>query len=96
MLISLEEIKNYSRIDTEEEDQMLQNLIVAAEDYLKNATGKKYPETDSDGNIIDYSLEKIYLSLLVSYWYESRTPVGKTGEEFNRMTKSLLLQLQLK
>lgn len=96
MLISLEEIKNYLRIDIEEDDQLLQNLIVAAEDYLKNATGKEYPETDSDGNIIDYSLEKIYISLLVSYWYESRTPAGKTGEEFNRMTKSLLLQLQLK
>ncbi len=96
MLISLEEIKNYCRIDIEEDDQLIQGLITAAEEYLKNATGKEYPETDTDGNVADYSLEKIYLQLLVAYWYENRMPGGKAGEEFNRMTKPLLLQLQLK
>ncbi len=96
MIITLQEIKEYARIDIEEDDKLLQGLILAAEEYLKNATGKEYPENDNYGNKIDYDLEKIYLQLLISYWYENRAPAGRTGEDFNRMTKSLLLQLQLK
>lgn len=58
MIITLQEIKEYARIDIEEDDQLLQGLILAAEEYLKNATGKEYPENDNDGNKIDYDLEK--------------------------------------
>ena len=67
----------------------MQMLITAAVEYLKNATGKEYPEKDEKGNTITYELEKVYLKLLIAYWYENRTPVGKVGEEFSQMTKSL-------
>lgn len=96
MIISLKEVKDYARIDIDEDDQLLQTLIAAAEEYLKNATGKEYPETDEDGNKINYELEKIYLQLLIAYWYEKRTPAGGVGEDFSFMTKSLMLQLQNK
>lgn len=96
MIISLEEVKTYARVDGDEDDRLLETLIIAAEEYLKNATGKEYPETDGDGNKVDYALEKIYLQLLVAYWYEKRTPVGGGGEDFSFMTKSLMLQLQNK
>lgn len=96
MIISLEEVKTYARIDIDEDDQLLETLITAAEEYLKNATGKEYPETDGDGNKVNYALEKIYLQLLIAYWYEKRTPAGGVGEDFSFMTKSLMLQLQNK
>lgn len=96
MIITLKEIKEYARIDIDEDDQLLETMIASAEEYLKNATGKEYPETDGSGNKINYGLEKIYLQLLVSYWYEKRTPAGGAGEDFGYMTKSLLLQLQYK
>jgi uncharacterized phage protein (predicted DNA packaging) len=96
MIISLKEVKEYVRIDIDEDDQLLETLIAAAEEYLKNATGKEYPETDEDGNKIKYELEKIYLQLLIAYWYEKRTPAGGVGEDFSFMTKSLMLQLQNK
>jgi uncharacterized phage protein (predicted DNA packaging) len=96
MIITLQEVKEYARIDIDEDDQLLETLITAAEEYLKNATGKEYPETDESGNKINYELEKIYLQLLISYWYEKRTPAGGVGENFSFMTKSLMLQLQSK
>lgn len=96
MIISLEEVKQYARIDIDDDDQLLETLIIAAEEYLRNATGKEYPETDSDGNRINYALEKIYLQLLIAYWYEKRTPAGGVGENFSFMTTSLMLQLQNK
>lgn len=95
-MITLQEVKEYARIDIDEDDQLLQNCIAAAIEYLKNATGKEYPETDESGNKIDYALEKIYLQLLIAYWYEKRTPAGGVGEDFSFMTKSLMLQLQNK
>lgn len=96
MIITLKEVKEYARIDIDEDDQLLQRLITAAEEYLKNATGKEYPETDENGNPVSYELEKIYLQLLIAYWYEKRTPAGGVGEDFTFMTKSLMLQLQNK
>lgn len=95
-MITLQEVKEYARIDIDEDDSLIQTLITAAEQYLRNATGKEYPETDADGNKVNYELEKIYLQLLIAYWYEKRTPAGSVGEDFTYMTKSLMLQLQNK
>ena len=95
-IITLEEVKEYARIDIDEDDALLETMIAAAEEYLKNATGKEYPETDENGSKINYMLEKVYLQLLIAYWYEKRTPAGGVGEDFSFMTKSLILQLQNK
>lgn len=104
MIISLEEVKGYARIDIDEDDQLLETLIVAAEEYLRNATGKEYPEADENGNKINYALEKIYLQLLITHWYEQRSPAGNgkgtyaggVVEDFSFMAKSIMLQLQNK
>lgn len=96
MIISLKEVKDYARIDIDEDDGLLETLIAAAEGYLKNATGKEYPETDGDGNRISYELEKIYLQQLVIYWYEKRTPMGGVGEDFSSATRSIMLQIKMR
>lgn len=96
MIISLKEVKDYARIDIDEDDGLLESLIAAAEGYLKSATGKEYPETDRHGNRISYELEKIYLQQLVIYWYEKRMPVGGVGEDFSYATRSIMLQLKMR
>ena len=103
-MITLQEVKEYLRIDIDEDDQLLQTLITAAVEYLKNATGKEYPATDEEGNAINYEIEKIYLKLLLAHWYENRTPAGNgkgtyaggVVEDFSFIAKSLMLQLQNK
>ena len=80
MIITLKEVKEYARIDIDEDDQLLQRLITAAEEYLKNATGKEYPETDENGNPVSYELEKISAaaySLLVREKDTSRRRWGR-------------------
>ena len=105
MILTLSEIKNHLRVDLDDDNALINTLNVAAEEYLKGATGKEYPETDEDGNKIDYSLEKVFLNLLIAYWYENRlttssnkasASAGAVPEEFTFTTRSLLLQLQLK
>ena len=102
MILTLDEAKNYLRVDLEVDDALISTLITAAEAYLKNATGKEYPETDKQGNKIEYALEKVYLNLLIAYWYENRSASprnkslnGAVPDEFTYATKSLLLQLKL-
>ena len=103
-IITLEEVKGYARIDIDEDDQLLETLIASAEEYLRNATGKEYPEKDENGSKINYELEKIYLQLLVAHWYELRSPTGNgkgtyaggVVEDFSFMAKSIMLQLQNK
>lgn len=101
-MLTLEETKNYLRVDTEADDALIGMLIQAAETYLMNATGKEYPETDEQGNKIEYALEKVYLNLLIAYWYENRSASprnkslsGAVPDEFTYATQSLLLQLKL-
>ena len=65
-IITLEEVKEYARIDIDEDDALLETMIAAAEEYLRNATGKEYPETDENGSKINYMLEKVYLQLLIA------------------------------
>lgn len=103
-MITLQEVKQYARIDIDDDDQLLETLIVAAEEHLKNATGKEYPETDENGNKINYELEKIYLQLLIAHWYEQRsisgngkgTYAGGVVEDFSFTAKSIMLQLKMK
>lgn len=102
MILTVEEVKNYLRVDLEEDDMLIESLMEAAEAYLKNATGKEYPEEDSEGNKPGYKLEKVYLNLLIAYWYENRSaaPKGKMSggtvpDAFTFSTQSLMLQLQL-
>ena len=103
-IITLEEVKGYARIDIDEDDQLLETLIASAEEYLRNATGKEYPEKDENGSKINYELEKIYLQLLVAHWYEQRSPTGNgkgtyaggVVEDFSFMAKSIMLQPQNK
>lgn len=102
MILTLDEVKNYLKIDTEDDDPLIQLMMKAAEEYLKNATGKEYPETDSARNKFEYQQEKIYLCLLIAYWYENRSAAannksfnGIVPDEFTFLTRSLLLQLQL-
>lgn len=102
MILTLDEVKNYLRIDLDDDDALIQSFITAAEAYLENATGKEYPEKDENGEKIGYELEKVYLNLLIAYWYENRSAAprnktlnGAVPDEFTYTTRSLLLQLQL-
>lgn len=67
-------IKQYLRIEQDwtEDDSVLSSLIIAAKNYIKNATGIDIVETNE--------LHKLALSLLVIHWYENREIVGKVDK----------------
>ena len=86
MLITLKETKEYLRVDGDEDDSLIESLINASEEYLKNATGKTFDNTNH--------LARLFCLVLVVDWYENRgLTVGKVGEKIRPVIDSMLAQL---
>ncbi|WP_432291568.1 head-tail connector protein [Clostridium baratii] len=93
MILSLEEVKEYLKIDYDDEDNLLTDLILTAESYLYNATGIKYDSSNQ--------LAKLYCRVLVYEWYKDRGLTMSSSKTMNAIEKnrftlqSILLQLKL-
>lgn len=84
MILTLEEVKEYLKIDYDDEDNLLLELISTAENYLYNATGTHFDSSNR--------LAKLYCRVLVNEWYKDR---GLTGNSKVRYTlQSILTQLK--
>jgi uncharacterized phage protein (predicted DNA packaging) len=81
--LTLDELKNYLRIDGSEDDMLLTLLIDGAKEYLANAG---VPESDS-------SLYKLAVMLYVALHYENRDPSAKM-DKMNFAFESIVLQLK--
>ena len=64
MIITLEEVKEYLKIDYDDEDNLLLELIEVAEEYLYAATGTKFDSANKRA--------KLYCRALVNEWYKDR------------------------
>ncbi|MEA5268957.1 head-tail connector protein [Clostridium perfringens] len=92
MILSLKEVKNYLRVDYEEDDLLIQDLIDMSEEYLYNATGKKFTEKNK--------LAKRYCLALIYDWYKDKgmniraTKNTTVSEKVKYTLQSVLLQLK--
>jgi len=86
-ILTLDEAKNWLRIDGEDEDLTVQMLTGAAETYLHNATEAVFDGTNS--------LAKLYCLVLTADWYENRDLIGQQPSDKIRFTcQSIMTQLQ--
>jgi uncharacterized phage protein (predicted DNA packaging) len=83
MNLSLDELKNYLRIDGSEDDTLLTLLVDSAKEYLHNAG---VPESDS-------AQYKLAVMLYVALHYENRDPSAKM-DKMNFAFESIILQLK--
>ena len=89
-ILTLEEAKNYLRIDYDEDDTLLQSLMIAAIDYLRDAI-----------NDFDKKVEKekfrnrarIIACVLLQDWYDNREHAE--SKDFSYTVRSLMTQLQV-
>lgn len=86
MIVTLEETKQYLRIDDNESDSLIISLVNAAEEYLKNATGQEFDNTNN--------LARIFCWVLISDWYENREYIGKASDKIRPIIESMLAQLK--
>lgn len=88
MIISLDEAKLYLKVDFDDEDLLISNLIEASEMYLENATGKKFDENNK--------LAKLYCNCLIHEWYNNRSLMANkdVSDKVKYTLSSILLQLK--
>jgi len=85
MIVTLEEAKNWLRVDFSDDDALITTLINAAEEYLENTTGTAFDATNH--------LAKIFCMTLIAHWYENRELIGKASNEVRPILQSILAQL---
>lgn len=85
MIVDKTEIKDYLKITDDEEDEIVESLQVAAEEYLTNAGVKK-----------DYD-KKLYvlaIKLLIAHWYDNRMiQSDKAHAKLSFSLDAIILQL---
>jgi len=79
-ILTLEEAKNYLRIDYTEDDSLLQSLMTATVDYTK-ITKEKFNKR-----------AKILACVLLQEWYDNREQ--RESKDLSYTSRSLMLQLQ--
>lgn len=90
--MELSTIKEYLKIDFDDDDRLLEMLLGAARRYILDAVGYKPDETDER--------VKLLILVLISDWYEHReyienTPATqKISQRVRYTVRSIILQLQ--
>ncbi len=81
-------IKEYLKIDFDDDDKILEMLLGSARRYIYDAVGYQPDETDER--------VKLLLLVLVSDWYEHReyTSSQKISQKVRYTVRSIVLQLQ--
>lgn len=84
MILTLDEVKEWLRVDGNDDDLTLTLLINVSEEYLKNATGHIFDDTNKEA--------KLLCLVFIVDMYEKRTFSGPS-EEIRHITKSMIEQL---
>ncbi|MFE1562968.1 head-tail connector protein [Bacillus velezensis] len=85
--MDLEAIKNYLKVEHEEDDRQLLNQIAAAKSHIINGIGR-YIEGHPQFELV--------LQMLVEHWYENKGiyESGKTGSSIPFTAENILTQLR--
>lgn len=88
MAITLDQVKEFLRMDHDEEDSLLSSYLVASERYIVNATHTNVDKRDE--------LFGIAQRFLIAHWYENRNTVlvGQTSKSLEFALESILTQLK--
>ncbi|MGY6209725.1 head-tail connector protein [Cytobacillus firmus] len=87
MIIDLAIARKWLREPPEEDNDIIKLIIGATEEYLKNATGRTFDDTNNQA--------RLFCLILVTDWYENRDLIGtKPSEKVRFSIQSMLIQLQ--
>ncbi|CCL28295.1 TPA: phage gp6-like head-tail connector protein [Clostridioides difficile] len=91
MIVSLEEIKEYLRLeaDYEEDDNLLLSFLKAAEEDLENRTGKVFNENNKS------ELVSLYVKMYVAEQYEKRGATESNSEKVRFVLENIISQISI-
>ena len=82
--MELERFKTYARIDHADEDTLIEAMLAAADNAVRDMTGKVPPKAGDE--LFDMAVLQ-----LAAHWYENRTPVTDTATNEVPFTLQVLL-----
>ena len=88
--MGLEDIKEYLRVDGDDEDNLISMMMEAGKEYIRSAVGE-YDDTDKTANIL--------LAAIVQNMYDNRELMQSEQQTKKRIEytfQSMILQLRLK
>ncbi|GAA0081371.1 head-tail connector protein [Clostridium sp. CTA-6] len=92
MILTLNETKNYLRIDYNDEDIVLQLCIDNAEEYIRDAID----DFDNKIQIERFQRKaKLLAMMLVQDMFDNRELMAKDNEKYKYIAKSLIMQMNL-
>ena len=83
MTIELSDIKNYLRIDNNEEDADLTSLIQTAKSFIKEKTGVEYKDGDD--------IYELAIKHVVAHFYDKRESVSEKSNAIVPYTMDCLI-----
>lgn len=88
MIVSLDEAKEWLRVDYIDDDDLIQTLVDVATAYLLNATDIEFDNTNP--------LAKLYCRVLIEDWFENRELMeeDKVSDKARYSLQSIMFQLQ--
>jgi DNA packaging protein, QLRG family len=88
-ILTLKEAKKYLRIDYDEDDSLLQSLVTATVDYLRDAIDDFDIKATKEKFV---KRAKILACVLLQEWYDNREQ--RESKDLSYTSRSLMLQLQ--
>ncbi|EQJ93981.1 TPA: phage gp6-like head-tail connector protein [Clostridioides difficile] len=91
MIVSLEEIKEYLRLEADynEDNNLLLFFLKVAEESLENQTGKVFNENNKS------ELASLYIKMYVAEQYEKRGATESNSEKVRFVLESVISQLSI-
>ena len=88
-MLNLNKVKNYLRVDFDDDDAIIETYIIATEKFLKTLCEKDEFEEDKQ------ELAEIYMLAIISELYNSRNlTVDKAEQRVRTIMQSILNQLR--
>ncbi|MGE4417571.1 MAG: head-tail connector protein [Marinobacterium sp.] len=88
MIVTLEEAKQYLRVDHSDDDALITLLIGAAEQFLQDATGKTFDASNSLAKVV-------CLTIIADLYDQRQVEVDKVGVRTRRIIELALTQLSM-
>jgi len=85
--LTLAEVKNYLRVDFDDDDALIASLMSVADEYLKASVGDLYDNTSERAKTLSL--------IVISDLYDNRGLSDKASSNVRRLVEDFSLQLRL-
>ena len=78
--LTLDYVKDYMRVDIEEDDLLIQHMIIAAQSFIQSHLNRKFTDWTNIGEEVPPEFTISALTM-IAHWYENRTISAEVAKE---------------